>query len=351
MAQSVYYSGIDLHKRTAVIHTVDTEGTLVKEATLKNHPSALAAYFAAPAGRHRAVVETTSGWYWLSDLLAELGVDLRLAHAADLRAISHAKVKTDRVDAAMLAQLSRIDMIPQAYKMDSDQRAQRDLLRARLRLVQRKTSCLNSVERIFEKYNVHSARDLPQLYQLQVRSHRKQAELLEEQIKVFQKTLRPLLRRDLALWRLACLPGFGEIVAATVLLETGEVTRFPKDRKYFSYCRLVPGADNSAGRRRHRSGHKAGNKYLKLAYSHAAVRAVQHYPVVRAAYQKKRRKKHPKVARAYIAKELARIAYYVLTDEKDFDGRFKGVPLKHQKTPPWPRPAGPDSQLAGEQDE
>lgn len=344
-----YFSGIDLHKRTAVICTIDTDGDVVKEATLKNHPALLAAYFASVPGEHRAVVESTTGWYWLSELLAELGVELTLAHATDLKAICHAKVKTDPVDAKMLAQLLRIGMIPVAYQLEPALRGQRDLLRARLRLMQRKTACLNSIERLFEKYNVQSAAELPALYRQQASAHREIAEEFAAKIRAFEKTLRPILHRDLGLYRLACLPGFGEIVAATVRLETGEVDRFPKDRQYFSYARLVPGADNSGGRSRHRSGHKKGNPYLKLAFSHAAVRAVQYYPEIRAVYQKKRRKKHPKVARAYIAKELARIAFHILKYDKDFDGCFKETPLKRQKAPSWPRPAGPIDVLNGKQ--
>jgi len=67
MAQPLYNSGIDLHKRRSVIYTVDSKGNRIKEATIKSHPKALTAYFATLPGEHRAVVETTSGWYWVSD--------------------------------------------------------------------------------------------------------------------------------------------------------------------------------------------------------------------------------------------------------------------------------------------
>lgn len=344
MAQTVYYSGIDLHKRTSVIHTVDSDGQVVKQAKLRNTCEALRTYFSAPDGRHHAVVEATAGWYWVSDLLERVGVDVTLAHATDLKAISHAKVKTDRVDAAMLAQLLRVDLIPVAYRMAGERRGQRDLLRTRLRLVERRTRCLNSLARLLEKFNVKVAGALPELYRRQARYHREQVHLLRRQIKDIEATLMPLLRQEEDMRRLCALPGIGKLVAATLLLEIGEIERFPSFRQFCSYCRLVPGADNSAGHRRHRSGHKAGNRYLKLAFSHAAVRAVQHYPVIRAAFRKRRRKKPPKVARAWIAKELARIVYHVLKHQEDFDGCFRGEPLRHRKTPQWPRPAGPGRQ-------
>jgi hypothetical protein len=78
---------------------------------------------------------------------------------------------------------------------------------------------------------------------------------------------------------------------ADIYTEIDRVTRFPSARQFFSYCRLVPGADHSAGRTRHRSGSKAGNRYLKLALSHAAIGAVQYHPEIRAFFKAKARKK------------------------------------------------------------
>ena len=104
----------------------------------------------------------------------------------------------------------------------------------------------------------------------------------------------------------------------------------------------MPGADNSGDRVRHKRS-RDGNRYLKLAFSHAAVRAVQYYPEVRAWYGSKKRKKPEAVARALVAKELARIVYHVLRKQQDFNGQFKGKPLSRTKKELWPllpSPAG-----------
>lgn len=104
------YSGIDLHKRTLAIHTLDAAGTLVGKAELPTHRDRITAFFAALPGPHQAVVECTG-----RDLLVPQGIDLRLGHAKYLKAISYAKVKTDAVDAATLAQLLRVQLIPEAH--------------------------------------------------------------------------------------------------------------------------------------------------------------------------------------------------------------------------------------------
>ena len=75
------FSGIDLHKRSLVIHTLDAEGALVREAEMATRREAVTAYFAALPGPHRAAVECVQSWYRLRDLLGPAGVDLRLAHA------------------------------------------------------------------------------------------------------------------------------------------------------------------------------------------------------------------------------------------------------------------------------
>ena len=104
----------------------------------------------------RGVDIVDGSWYWLADLCATDGVEFHLAHAHRLQAIAQAKVKTDAVDALTLAPLLRADLRPEANVVTGARREQRDLLRTRLRLVQRRTGVKNSVARIFEKYNVSS---------------------------------------------------------------------------------------------------------------------------------------------------------------------------------------------------
>ena len=141
--------------------------------------------------------------------------------------------------------------------------------------------------------------------------------------------------------RLLWIPGLGKVNAFTVYTEIDGITRFPSARQFFSYSRLVPGAANSGGRTRHRSGSKAGNRYLKLAFSHAGIRAVQYYPEIRAFFKAKARKKPIRIARTLVALELARIVYHVLTKQEDFNGQFKHRVLSHRKHAKWPRRASP----------
>ena len=336
------HTGIDLHKRTCVLATVDADGEVVAEAELRTRRPAIARYFAQLPGPHRATVEATSGWYWIRDLLVAEGVTLTLAHAKFLKAIAYAKVKTDAVDALTLAQLLRVGMIPEAHMISAELRPLRDVMRTRLRLIQKEVGTRNSIHRLLEKYNVRGVADLPPMAQLQAACHREQRELLREHVRRLEKSLHPHLVPDPDVQRLLAIPGIGKVGAFTILLEVDGIERFPSERHFFSYCRLVPGAANSGGRDRHRHS-KDGNKYLKIVFSNAAVRAIQYNPEIRSWYERKARKKNRAVGRALVAKELARIVYHVLSKREDFNHRFKGIPLQRRKKQEWPRRSSPGS--------
>ena len=104
--------------------------------------------------------------------------------------------------------------------------------------------------------------------------------LLDEQMLDLEKQLYPFLIPNDDIQRLLWIPGIGKMNAFTILLEIDDINRFPDVKNFFSYCRLVPSARNSGGKSKQRSS-KDGNKYLKVAFSDAAVHAVQYYPVIR----------------------------------------------------------------------
>jgi transposase len=334
------HSGIDRHPRSMTIATVATDGQPVQDATLPTTRAALRAYFGALPGPHRAVVESTANWYWVHDLLTSAGIDLRLGHSKYIKAISYAKVKTDAVDAATLAQLLRSDLIPEAHMVSAEWRDVRDLLRARLTLVTQRVRCQNTVRSLLTQYNVATPAALPPLVQLRVATLAEQQALLTRQARQLVAAVTPRLIPTADVQRLVWIPGIGPIVASTIVLEVDGIQRFPNVRAFVSYCRLVPGARNSAGTTRHKSS-KDGNRYLKLAFRHAAVRAIQYCPEIRRFYQRLTRRKPARVARAVVAKELARIVYVVLTKQEPFNGTFKGTPLSRRKTLKWPRLASP----------
>ena len=353
----MYYSGIDLHKDNCFITTIDDAGTIIKQSKVTNTDPAILNYFFDLGKDQRVVVESTSNWYWLSDLLKDHGIELILAHAKYLKAISYAKVKTDKVDSETLAQLLRMNLIPAAHQISPEKRGLRDMMRTRLRLVHKKTSCLNSIHRLMEKFNLTIPKDshlhdlstlelLTDLpfdndYKFQVNIMIEQVRLLDRQIKALEKSLHPILIPNPDIQRLLYVPGIGKVLAFTIYLEVDGIERFPSVNQFYSYCRLVPGSDNSNRKLKHKSGNKDGNKYLKMAFTEAGFRAAQYYKEITQFYQSKARKKHKNIARILVAKELAKICFFVLKEKVDFNNTFKSTKLSREKSKQWPRLANP----------
>jgi transposase len=343
----MYYTGIDLHSNMMVFDTIDEQGLSVKQAKISNNIYHVLDYFNAISKEfsgHRVVVESTLNWYWLVDLLNDHGINTRLAHAARLSAIKNSKVKTDKIDAKTLAQLLRLNFIPDAYVMERETRAIRDVMRNRLKLTQQRITCLNNLHSILFKYNQHYSEEnlskllkdknffkhieVPVICVLQLKVYMRQLKELDLSIKELESSVKKALikieRKDLAL--VLGIPGVGLILGMSILLEIGPIERFANEKKFFSYARLVPGASNSNLSSRHKNS-KQGNTYLKVALSEAAVSAIRNYSEIKKLYQKLTRKHGKKIARAIIAKEIGRGIYYVLLKQEEYRS-FKGIAIE-----------------------
>ncbi|MFZ1291456.1 MAG: IS110 family transposase [Melioribacteraceae bacterium] len=336
----MYYTGIDLHKFTSFLTTVDSSGNIVKQQNIKNVEHNFVQYFGSISGDHKTTVESTMTWYWLDDLLNSLKIPLVLAHAKYVKAIAYAKVKTDKVDSHTLAQLLRMDYIPQAHKISNQNRSLRDALRARLKIVQRHTSVTNSMHLLLAKYNFDNPSQLSGIAKYQYQQLAKLELLLNDQILDLEKQLYPSLIPNDDIQRLLWIPGIGKLNAFNILLEVDDINRFDSVNNFYSYCRLTPSARNSAGKAKQRSS-KDGNKYLKVVFSDAAVHAIHYYPVIRKYNNSLMRKKNKQVAKTIIAKEIANIVFHVLKNKTNFNNKFKGKDLEHTKSLQWPRVVSP----------
>lgn len=353
----MFYSGLDLHKNYIFVTTVDNNGSIVAQQRILCNHNDLLNYINRIGLPHKAVVESTMNWYWISDLLRINNIELVLAHSKYLKAISYAKVKTDKVDATTLAQLLRMNMIPTAHQISIEKRSLRDLMRTRLKFVAKRTSCCATVHMTLHKFNLKlpdslkvsqskelseqiQKLDLDPFYQFQLQALDQQIQLINQQIHQLERQLHPVLIPNEDIQRLLFIPGIGKLSAFTIFTEIDDIQRFSSVKHFLSYCRLVPGANNSGDKRRSKSHNKDGNRYLKLAFAEIAIRAKQYYPEIKQWHQKQLNRRNQFVANTLLAKEIAKIAYYVLYRKADFN-TFKGIKLAKEKSKRWPRLASP----------
>jgi transposase len=108
--------GLDLHKRFSTVTVMDDDGTILEQDKLYHDDRArLTEFFRRLAGKAVVTVEATRNWYWLYELLEELGLTVKLANARKVRLIAEARLKSDKVDPGSLAQLERTGFLPEAY--------------------------------------------------------------------------------------------------------------------------------------------------------------------------------------------------------------------------------------------
>lgn len=289
------YCGIDLGSRRSQVCVVDAAGVVQLERGVANELSSLCSLLGGRGDTVHVVVDATFNWYWIVDGLLDHGYDVVLAHPLALRAITTARVKTDRRDARALAQLHRLRAIPRAAIVARPQRTIRDLVRRRIHLVRQRATELGSLRRVFMRagrleearwsvdHIVGAEADTVlthPLEQIEVRQHRERYAWLTDQIAEIVRAVvteaKALDGRSFAL--LQTMPGISTILALTIQFECGDIARFRSAKAFSAYCRVVPGIYQSGNvTRRRGSQSKQGNPYLKWAFNQAVLHAVRNY--------------------------------------------------------------------------
>jgi transposase len=313
---------------------VDADGCKQLNRKTPNDPQRIVSLLKPYGPRLQAVVESTFNWYWIVDLLQDHEIDVKLAHPLYLKAIAYAKVKTDQVDAHTLAQLLRLDYIPEAYIYPRQLRPTRDLLRRRHRLVRWRSDLYRVLQFHLLRENVttfgrNSVKriDGRQLRGLLRHPHDRLAgkavlhliAALDEEIAGLEESIFASVFRKKPVVLLKTIPGIGKVLAATIFYEVGHIHRFASDKAFSSYCRLAPTVAQSGAISRHGRNRKQGNRFLKWAFSEAAQMAIQSYPAIRETFHRLAKKKRKRIlAKAILAHKLAVAAFHVLRDERPY---------------------------------
>jgi transposase len=142
---------------------------------------------------------------------------------------------------------------------------------------------------------------------------------LKERIKLIEKAVKSRIKLREEFKCLLTIPGIGDILALTIMLEVGDINRFPQVGNYSSYCRCVKSERLSNGKKKDENNRKNGNRYLSWAYVEAANFAIRFSPHAQAFYQRKMAKTKPVVAIKALGNKLARASYYIMRDQVPYD--------------------------------
>ena len=144
---------------------------------------------------------------------------------------------------------------------------------------------------------------------------------LKERIKEIEKTVKSRIRIRPEFECLLTLPGIGNILGLTIMLEVGDINRFPKVSDYSSYCRCVKSERLSDKKKKGEGNRKNGNRYLAWAYVEAANFAIRFYPEFQSFYNRKKAKRNGVVAIKALSNKLARASYYIMRDQVAYDSK------------------------------
>ena len=329
------YAGLDLHSRNTYIGIMDNEFNRVFKKRVPNHLEQILQTLEPFRDQIKGfVVESTFNWYWLVDGLMDAGYSsAHLANPSAIKQYEGLKHSDDQYDAFFLAQLLILGILPQGYIYPKKDRPVRDLVRKRMFLVRHKTAHILSLQSLLQRCCAMkvTANDMRHLtveelemwleeehLVLSAQANLDSVNFLKQKIKQLEKAIIQKVKLNKAFKYLLTVPGIGNILAMTIMLEVGDINRFSKVGNFTSYCRCVPSQRLSDGKSKGYGNRKNGNRYLSWAFTEAAQLGRRHNERFRRYYNRKVAQANTSLATKALGNKLARICYYIMRDQVPF---------------------------------
>jgi transposase len=342
------YVGIDYHKKYSHVTAIDEEGRVIRAKRLENKPESFQEFFKRLNGPSQAVLEASRTWGVMYDLLEDLEEveSVQLAHSLKVRAIAEAKIKTDKIDSHILAQLLRADLIPAAYIPGKQTRSYKEMIRQRIFLVRMRARLKNRIHVLLDRLHIplpsvtdiFSKRGINYMRKLDLRGV--DGEILRENLQLLEtlttliregeREIELLLGEDPRVKLLRTVPGFGPILAALAALEIDRIQRFFSPSKLASYTGLVPSTYASGGKLFHGKLIPMSNKWLRWVLVEAVWASIRTSPYCRVYFESHKRHKGPHTAAIALARRLSVIIWHVLSENRVYEER----PFSRQRCTP-----------------
>lgn len=281
------FVGIDWATRRAAWCAVDEAGRRLGEGVVPADEYGLTRLVAGRGPEVTAAVEMMSGAAWIADTLRGAGWQVKVADARRARALAPLAAKTDRIDARVLAELARRQLVPEVWVPALDDRADLELLLRRMHLIRLRTSAKNRIFGLLTQWGVRSSvaylrtpgaidalvdRGVPDAWRSSIAEAVAVIELLDDRIAPIDEQLLDVAGADDRARLLRTIPGVGWLPGLTFAVEIGDIARFASATKLVGYSGMVPQVRQSGERSRTGRLSRAGSPLLRWA----AVEAAQH---------------------------------------------------------------------------
>ena len=342
------YAGLDLSRKRLDFCLLDSEGATVEVGAAPPDADGLLG-LTRRLDRHRepiyAAIESMNGARFVHDRLELAGWQVEIADAQKVKGLAPLACKTDRIDAWVLAELARRDLVPAIWLPDPMVRAERERARWRLHLVRHRSSLKQRVHAVLlthgkpcpvsDLFGVRGRQllrqlGLPEPWQGSIEASLRLIDELDREIGDCERELRRLGAEHRYVPLLLTVPGIGWVLAYTIAAEIGDIARFPAPRQLVGYTGLCPRVYQSGERDLRGPLAKQGPKYLRWALVEAATHACTH-PVYRDRYQQTKtrigKQRGAKVAQIDLARRLAEAIWHMLTRDQPFAPKGATDPL------------------------
>ena len=328
------FVGCDVHKRTAVFTLLLEDRTLLARYTVPVTREALTAFAERQlVGEDRLAMEATTNTWAVAGVLRPFVKEVVIGNPLRVRAIAEAKIKTDKVDSRVLAELLRCDYLPKVWQPDQETQRLRRLTQRRAALVSDRTRLKNRLHSILH----HTLVPLPEgdLFSKKGLAWLRQVPLAQEEALARDSDLRLLEQTELEIaelderlvreaWQdekvrlVMSIPGIDYTVAQTCLAAIGDVSRFANAKKLAAYLGLNPSTRQSGEHCYHGKITKQGNAHARWLLVQAAQHLGQYRGPLGQTMRKMIKRKNRSVAVVACARKLAVLLWHVLTSGEPF---------------------------------
>ena len=324
--------GCDFHPSFQQVAIFDKRTGEYQEKRLQHRAEAEQFYRSLAGQEVRVGMEACGHYPWFERLLGELGQELWLGDASQIRAREVRKQKTDRRDAEHLMQLLIEDRFPKIWVPSLEERDVRQLLVHRHKQVQTRTRVKNQlqalalsqgVQKKYKLWTQAGRAELEQLELLPYAAERRQRLLatldqLEADIAGLNRQVEEEVQRRPAAVRLRTHPGVGPVTALAMVLTLGPAQRFANARQVGSYVGLIPSEHSSGGRQQMGRISKQGSSFLRFLLVEAGQTAARYDPELGRFYRRLAVRKHRALAKVAVARKLAMRLYLMLREDWNY---------------------------------
>jgi transposase len=343
MSSANTYIGVDLHKKTCYMTVMDKAGIVSKQTEIKNDSEDISKFFSLYGNKQSKVaVESTMNWIPFYEQVEKMGFEVVLSNPLMTKAVAAARIKNDKVDSKILAELLRTDFLPTAYIQPKAIRDLKELIRQRAVYVEMRTRIKNKIHSVlFKTGDKHEFTNLfgkagrkfllelkvAPVYRTELDRYLLTLDNLGLQIEDMEQDIEAKAKSDYDCKLLCTIPGVGPYTALMIKSEIGDIARFRSSGRLCNYAGLIPSTYASGEKIRTGRITKRGSKWLRKALVDAVTSSCRNQNKISVFYKKLKKSKGTGKAKVAAARKLCSVIFAMLTDKQPFK---EFVPVKER---------------------